>query len=207
MIMELLVAIAISTATNVQPLSFQDSAAINSILTPPPGSWSAQFEEVVFLIKTKYNTSDQARSWALYIMRYTKDVKIDPKLFAALIRTESYGNPNAISIAGAIGLAQVIPRYWHQIYPECGRTSTIFYLNQGFANPKINICYGSKILDFYIHKASIWFMLDLGFGFTIPVFLTDMHYALNLYSGFNTQYVNSSSPYSSRIARLFEGEI
>ncbi len=207
MITELLVAVAVSTATNVEPLVYSNSAAIESILTPPAGSWSAQFNNVVALINTKYNTQGEARSWTLFIMKYTKEVNIDPKLFASLIRAESHGNPNAISVAGAIGLTQVIPKFWNQTYPICGQTSIKIKLGEGFTNPKTSICYGTRILNFYLHKSATWILFEVWPGLTIPIETIDMQYALNLYSGFAGQYANNSSPYSSRITGFFEGEI
>lgn len=207
MITELLVAVAVSTATNVEPLVPSNSAAIESILTPPAGSWSAQFNSVVALINTRRNTLDEARSWALYIMKYTKEVNIDPKWFAALVRTESYGDPNAISMAGAIGLTQVIPKYWNQTYLTCGPTSTRIKRGEGFTDPKTSICYGTRILNFYLHESATWILFEVWPGFKIPIEVADKQYALNLYSGFAGQYANNSSPYSSRIAGFFKGEI
>ncbi len=206
MITELLVAVAISTATNVEPLREQDSAAIQKILTPPINSFLAQFESVVKLIKTRYNTQEEALSWVLYIYKYTKKSRIHPKLFAALVRTESYGNPNAISVAGAAGLTQVIPTFWSNVYPECGLTTVVVRREQGFMNPETSICYGASILNFYIVKSITWYIIELipGLKFVFPV--VDMNYALNMYSGFAGQYANRNSPYSSRITRFFDEE-
>ena len=89
MFTELFVAVAISTATTVAPLTFQDSIAIESILTPPPLSWGAQFNDVMKLINTRDNTSDEALRWALSVMKYSKEVKIKPQTLAALIRVQS----------------------------------------------------------------------------------------------------------------------
>lgn len=207
MFTELFVAVAISTATTVAPITFQDSIAIESILTPPPLSWGAQFNDVMKLINTRHNTSDEALRWALYIMKYSKEANINPKRFAALIRVESHGNPNAISVMGAVGLTQVMPRFWNNVYPECGPTSETIVFGQGFAHPQTSICYGTKILEFYIQKASTWFVLELTPQLKIPfAFVPDMQYALNLYSGFAKQYANNSSPYSARITSFLEGE-
>ena len=39
-----------------------------------------------------------------------KDTKLDPKLFHAVVSTESNYNPMAISQAGAVGLTQLMPK-------------------------------------------------------------------------------------------------
>ena len=44
------------------------------------------------------------------VTKAAKDVKLDPKLFHAVVSTESNYNPMAISQAGAIGLTQLMPK-------------------------------------------------------------------------------------------------
>lgn len=70
--------------------------------------------------------------------------QVDPLLIAAVIRQESSYRNYAISPAGAIGLTQVIPRYWQQICP-----GDLFEENN-------NINCGTYILSEYNQKAGSW---------------------------------------------------
>lgn len=55
---------------------------------------------------------DSVRRWETLILAATDRYKVDPNLIAALMMTESGGNPNALSSAGAVGLMQVIAGPW-----------------------------------------------------------------------------------------------
>jgi soluble lytic murein transglycosylase-like protein len=48
------------------------------------------------------------RRWEPLILRYAKRHGLDPRLLAALMQTESGGDPNARSSAGAVGLLQLL---------------------------------------------------------------------------------------------------
>jgi soluble lytic murein transglycosylase-like protein len=48
------------------------------------------------------------RRWEPLILRYAKRYDLDPHLLAALMQTESGGDPNALSSAGAVGLLQIL---------------------------------------------------------------------------------------------------
>ena len=48
------------------------------------------------------------RRWQASILRWSGEHALDPNLVAALIMTESGGDPNVVSPAGAVGLMQVI---------------------------------------------------------------------------------------------------
>lgn len=72
---------------------------------------------------------------------------IDPLLLAALIRQESSYRSNVVSPAGAVGLTQVMPKFWQNTCP-----GDLF-------NEAINISCGALILNTYekqagdLHKA------------------------------------------------------
>lgn len=51
------------------------------------------------------------------IIQSSEKYDIDPILVAAVIRQESSYRSNVTSSAGAVGLTQVIPRYWQQTCP------------------------------------------------------------------------------------------
>jgi soluble lytic murein transglycosylase-like protein len=48
------------------------------------------------------------RQWQPYILKYAQQFGVDPNLIAAIMMSESGGNPNATSSAGAVGLMQVM---------------------------------------------------------------------------------------------------
>mgnify|MGYP003604639448 CR=1 FL=1 len=78
------------------------------------------------------------------IIQHSEKYQIDPLLMAALIRQESTYRSNAVSSSGAVGLTQVLPRYWQKI---CG--------DQLF-DENINIHCGSYILGQYFQSAQNW---------------------------------------------------
>lgn len=51
------------------------------------------------------------------IIQHADRYDLSPALIAALIRQESTYRSNAVSPAGAVGLTQIIPRYWQQKCP------------------------------------------------------------------------------------------
>ncbi|CAB1212226.1 transglycosylase SLT domain-containing protein [Acinetobacter bouvetii] len=69
---------------------------------------------------------------------------VDPLLLAAMIRQESSYRNYVTSPAGAVGLTQVIPRYWQQSCPG------------NLIEENNNINCGTYILASYNHKAGSW---------------------------------------------------
>jgi len=53
--------------------------------------------------------TDEVRYWERYILGWSKQFDLDPNLVAIIMQVESCGDPQAISIAGAQGLFQVMP--------------------------------------------------------------------------------------------------
>src|SRR6202011_3917949 len=51
---------------------------------------------------------DSVRRWDGLIEKYSAEFRLDPNLVAAVMMTESGGNPSATSAKGGIGLMQVI---------------------------------------------------------------------------------------------------
>lgn len=78
------------------------------------------------------------------IIQHAEKYEIDPLLMAALIRQESSYRTHAVSSSGAVGLTQVLPRYWQN---TCG--------DQLF-DENINIHCGSYILGQYYQSAQSW---------------------------------------------------
>ena len=85
--------------------------------------------------------SNTANRVAPLIIQSATQNDVDPLLMAAVIRQESSYRNYVVSSAGAVGLTQVIPRYWQQTCP-----GDLFQEN-------ININCGSFILTKYNQSA------------------------------------------------------
>jgi len=72
-------------------------------------------------------------------------VGIDPLLVLAVIAVESSFDPNAVSLAGAEGLMQVVPRYH-------GNTLEMHGGSDAMRDPETNVLVGARILDQYIRR-------------------------------------------------------
>ena len=88
--------------------------------------------------------STTANRVAPLIIQSATQNDVDPLLMAAVIRQESSYRNYVVSSAGAVGLTQVIPRYWQQTCP-----GDLFQEN-------ININCGSFILAKYNQSAGSW---------------------------------------------------
>lgn len=88
--------------------------------------------------------ANTAQRVAPLIIQSASQNNVDPLLMAAVIRQESSYRNYAVSSAGAVGLTQVIPRYWQQTCP-----GDLFQEN-------ININCGSYILAKYNQSAGSW---------------------------------------------------
>lgn len=111
--------------------------------------------------KTRYSVSIEmvpghidirARQFLPLVVSNANRFNLDPKLIMAIIHTESYFNPLAISGAGAVGLMQVIPKY-------AGREAYHFLYGQDWTieadylySPGINIELGSAYLHLLMNR-------------------------------------------------------
>jgi hypothetical protein len=77
--------------------------------------------------------------------RAADEVGLDPVLVLAVISIESRFNPIAQSVAGAIGLMQIIPRFHMDKLKAHGGEQAVFH-------PESNIRIGAKILQEYVHR-------------------------------------------------------
>lgn len=88
--------------------------------------------------------SNTAARIAPMIVQNAEQYRVDPLLLAAMIRQESSYRSYVISPAGAVGLTQIIPRYWQQ---NC----------QGdLLDENTNIHCGTYILAKYNQSAGSW---------------------------------------------------
>ncbi|OTG92921.1 lytic transglycosylase domain-containing protein [Acinetobacter sp. ANC 3832] len=96
-------------------------------------------------IQKAYSVSpDTANRVSPMIVQSADKYAVDPLLIAATIRQESSYRSTVTSSAGAVGLTQVIPRYWQQSCP-----GDLFDEN-------ININCGSYVLAKYNQSAGSW---------------------------------------------------
>ncbi|OTG62024.1 transglycosylase [Acinetobacter sp. ANC 3903] len=87
---------------------------------------------------------DTANRVSPMIIQSADKYNVDPILLAAMIRQESSYRNSVISPAGAVGLTQVIPRYWQQTCPG------------NLIEENNNINCGTYILATYNSKAGSW---------------------------------------------------
>ena len=85
-----------------------------------------------------------ANRLAPLILQSANTYQVDPLLMAAVIRQESSYRNYAISPAGAVGLTQIIPRYWQQSCP-----GDLF-------QEDVNINCGTYVLAKYNQSAGSW---------------------------------------------------
>lgn len=89
-------------------------------------------------------TPETANRISPMIIQSAAQYQVDPLLLAAMIRQESSYRNYVVSHAGAVGLTQVIPRYWQQSCP-----GDLFEEN-------ININCGTYIIAKYNLSAGSW---------------------------------------------------
>jgi soluble lytic murein transglycosylase-like protein len=82
------------------------------------------------------------------IVDYADTHRLDPYELLAIAITESRLNPKAVSSAGAVGIMQVMCKFW---YKSEGYKS-IQQCDKALLNPKINIAAGARILTTYRSK-------------------------------------------------------
>lgn len=109
------------------------------------GSLEKRAAKLALGIQKAYSVdANTAQRVSPIIIQNAEQYNINPLLMAALIRQESSYRNNAVSPSGAIGLTQVLPRFWQN---TCG--------DQLF-DEKINIHCGSYILAQYYQSTNSW---------------------------------------------------
>ncbi len=103
-------------------------------------------------LSAKYPQSIQ--HWKAVIEKNAEDHRMDPNLIAAVMLQESGGNPQAISVSGAIGLMQVMPRDGIAASFICG-SHPCFSNRPSMSelyDPAFNISYGTRMLSTLTQK-------------------------------------------------------
>lgn len=83
------------------------------------------------------------------IWKYAGEHSLDPYLVAAVIRTESHFDAEAVSAAGAMGLMQVMPDTGNWISEKLGEEG---FTSGDLFDPETNIRYGTWYLKFLSDK-------------------------------------------------------
>lgn len=130
------------------PTQTYSSNDVPIVLEPPPDM--VKPEVVTYIKHTNATLSDlDATNFAGYVIHAAKAFKLDVSLLLALIKVESGFKPESVSTAGAVGLAQVIPR-WHtaRIIESRKRTDTY-----SMFEPKLNIYVGAWALRDFLDES------------------------------------------------------
>lgn len=102
------------------------------------GSFQQRSQQLAQGIQTAYQVPSQtAQVVAPLILHNAEQYDLPPLTLAALIQQESSYRNHVTSPAGAVGLTQVMPRYWQQTCPG------------DLYQPSINVACGSLILAKY----------------------------------------------------------
>lgn len=83
---------------------------------------------------------------AASVARWSSEVGVNPELVLAVMRVENpWLKPDTVSYAGAVGLMQVMPRYWSDAFENCGGDLT---------DIDVNVCKGIHILGYYLSRSA-----------------------------------------------------
>jgi hypothetical protein len=88
----------------------------NTAVSPPPAPETREEETAVSppagVLSPVF--TPEVRHWEAQIVAWAAAHELDPNLVATVMQIESCGDPNAVSIAGAQGLFQVMPFHFHE---------------------------------------------------------------------------------------------
>jgi soluble lytic murein transglycosylase-like protein len=129
--------------TTTSYLSAPNPAPVPAATPPPTGARSAQPPPPSAIgsielarsappeLRLTARVPPQIRRWEPLILKAARKHDLDPTLIAAVMMTESSGNPGAVSPMGAIGLMQVL---------------------DGPVDPEANIDLGASMLSSHLHR-------------------------------------------------------
>lgn len=113
--------------------------------TTPVPEWVGQIDRLVDIL-TYWPSADQSLvdEVAMSVAEWSHEIEVDPELVLAIMRVENpWLIPDTVSYAGAVGLMQVMPRYWSENFLFCGHD---------LSNIDTNICKGVNVLRYYLDR-------------------------------------------------------
>lgn len=138
----LLALVLIANAVQWVAQSPQIAVAVALPAAAPVPTWVTEVDRYAIRLSRAFDLdADTARRYAPWILDAASRQRVDPDLVAGLIYAESTFRDDARSYAGAIGPAQVNPRYWHS---RCGGLD--------LSDPEHNIQCGAIALSHYAER-------------------------------------------------------
>jgi len=127
----------------INPSGMAVTQITRSMPVPPPEPWEAH---IAGIESTLYSwplaDTSLVPKVAQAVAQNAYGSGVDRDLILAVMRVENpWLKPDTVSHAGAVGLLQVMPRYWDEEFPHCG---------DDLADIHTNICKGVLILLHYL---------------------------------------------------------
>ena len=99
------------------PIVVSDPIAVQVVvLTQPESPTFGDYKLVKTAVYTPHTLSPvftkEVQHWKPQIMQWAAQYVLDPNIIATLMQIESCGDPTAVSVAGAVGLFQVLPLHF-----------------------------------------------------------------------------------------------
>jgi soluble lytic murein transglycosylase-like protein len=131
----------------ISPSGFAVTEVVRSTPVPPPEPWESHIAEIASkLYRWPLADSFLVPRVAKAVAKNAYRAGVEPDLILAVMRVENpWLKPDTVSYAGAVGLLQVMPRYWGDEFPHCGDDLT---------DIDTNICKGVLILLHYLETNS-----------------------------------------------------
>jgi len=113
--------------------------------TKPVPEWVDDIDRLVDIL-SRWPSADQSIIYevAVSVAEWSHEIEVDADLVLAVMRVENpWLIPDTVSLAGAVGLMQVMPRYWSESFSLCGSDLT---------EVDANICKGVNVLRYYLDR-------------------------------------------------------
>lgn len=125
------------------PAGFAVTSTEGGTLVQPAEPWDEWVERVeAALYLWPSADTEMVPRVARAVAEHSYRANLQPDLVLAVMRVENpWLKPDTVSYAGAVGLLQVMPRYWSEQFPQCG---------YDLADIDTNVCKGVLILSHYL---------------------------------------------------------
>lgn len=135
----------VATLVMILPHSMGHSPVVGGSEVPEPELWAADVPELLAKLE-RWPSADSvimpSVAWA--VAKHSHLAGVPSDLTLAVMRVENpWLKPDTVSHAGAVGLLQIMPRFWADEFPHCGYDLT---------DVEVNVCKGIAILRHYIDR-------------------------------------------------------